>query len=424
MNSAAQVAMRRRVVLSSTIGNALEWFDFIIFGLFAEIIGTQFFPKADPAISLLAAYGLLAVAYVARPIGGLFFGAWADRVGRKRTLVTIVLSMAFGTALIGILPTYNQIGIAAPLLLLAARLIQGFSAGGEFGTSTAMLIEFAPPGRRGFYASFQFVAQALAFASGAAISFVLHKALTPESLQSWGWRLPFLAGIIIGPIGFYLRRAVDETPEFKAFLAKLAGIPNTPLRDVLTDHPRALIALLLVIAGMTAHTYIVTIFLPNYVASELGLNLVDAQFGVLALNIVAVLVLPFVAALSDRVGRLRMMMPAVILYIIVMFYLARRLVADPSTPALWILIASSIIIMFATGPAAALSLEMFPVNVRSTGASIVYNFAVAVFGGLTPLLTGWLYRETHDKMSPFYYLACCLALTLLGLAVLSKKPPP
>jgi MFS transporter, MHS family, proline/betaine transporter len=166
----AAAVMRRRVIWSSTIGNALEWYDFAIFASFAGIIGQQFFPTA----SLLSVYGLFAVAFVVRPLGGIVLGGWADRVGRKRALVTIVLTMAFGTAIIGLLPTYQQIGFAAPMLLLAARLIQGFSAGGEFGTSTAMLVEFAPPGRRGLFASFQFVSQTVAFGVAAAFAFALN----------------------------------------------------------------------------------------------------------------------------------------------------------------------------------------------------------------------------------------------------------
>jgi len=423
MQAADAATMRRRVIWSSTIGNALEWFDFVVFALFAAIIGHLFFPTHDAAAGLLAAYGLLAVAYIARPIGGIFFGAWADRVGRKRALITIVLLMAIGTAMIGLLPTYQQIGIAAPLLLLVARLLQGFSAGGEFGTSTAMLLEFAPPGRRGLYASFQFVAQALAFAFGAGFAFILTAALSPEALQSWGWRVPFLLGIVIGPIGIYLRRAVDETPEFKAFLQRRAGIPNTPLRDVLLRYPRALIALLLVVSGLTCYTYLGTVFLPNFFATELGLKLANAQLGLFVLNLLGALMLPFTALLSDRIGRRSTMVPALILYIIVGYFLTRALIGAPSHALMWTLQSTGIIMFFMVGPGSALILEAFPVNVRSTGASIVYNLAVAIFGGLAPLAVGWLYQSTQDKMVPFYCLAFGLVLTLAGLALVPSHHP-
>jgi MFS transporter, MHS family, proline/betaine transporter len=418
---AGDARMRRRVIWSSTIGNALEWFDFIIFGLFAETIGKLFFPKTDATASLLAAYGLLAAAYLARPFGGIFFGALADRLGRKRALVSIVLLMAFSTALIAVLPTFAQIGVAAPVLLLLARLIQGFSAGGEFGTSTAMLIEFSPPGRRGLYASFQLVAQAIAIASGAAFATILHRALAPDAFESWGWRLPFLLGVIIGPVGFYLRSAVDETPEFKAFLAKLAGIPNTPLRNVLMKHPRALIALVLIIAGMTANTYIGAIFLPNFADTTLKLKLADAQFGLFVANVASIAALPVAGWLSDRYGRWQVMVPAIIVFLAAALTLAKALIDHPSNEALWALQATGLISVFASGPACALTLEVFPVNVRSSGASIAYNFAVAIFGGLAPLITGWLVLKTHDNFAPFYYLLACFILTLIGLALVRKK---
>ncbi len=412
--------MRRRVVWSSTIGNALEWFDFAIFGSFAAIIGQQFFPKTSPAASLMAVYGLFAIAYVARPLGGIVFGVWADRIGRKKALITIVLTMAMATAVIGLLPTYAQIGIAAPLLLLAARLVQGFSAGGEFGTSTAMLVEFAPPGRRGFFASFQFVAQAVAFGSAAAFAYALNALLSPEALQSWGWRIPFLLGIIIGPVGFYLRRAVDETPEFKAYAAKHAGTENTPLQDVLRHHSRALFSLLFIIAGLTATTYYATVFAPNFAAAELGLKMADAQLGLFVANIAAAIALPFAAALSDRVGRRIVMAPAIIIYLVLIHILQRHLLAAPSVLAMWSTQALVLISIFISGPACAIALEAFPVGVRSTGASIVYNFAVAIFGGLAPLISGWLIEATADKMAPIYYLTACLLLTLIGLMILPQ----
>jgi len=401
MVESSPAAMRRRVVWSSTIGNALEWFDFIVFGLFAGVIGKLFFPKSDPTAALLAAYGLLAVAYLFRPLGGLFFGIWADRVGRKRALVTIVLLMAVGTGLIGAMPTYEAIGVAAPLGLLAARLIQGFSAGGEYGASTAMLAEFAPTGRRGFYTSFQYVGQFSAVVLASLFAFVLNSSLSKEAFESWGWRVPFLFGLVIAPIGFYVRRALDETPEFRAFLAKQAGIANTPLSDVLRHHARALLALTLYIAGGTAFTYIMSIFLPNYAASELKLKLTDAQLGLLVVNVVGAALVPFAGGLSDRLGRRPIIAPAIVLFMLASFILASRLIEAPAASTLWPLQSSALILMlFSSGPGSALTMEVFPVGVRSTGASIVYNLAVAIFGGLSPYLVTSLVAATHDRFMP------------------------
>lgn len=414
-------AMRRRVVLSSTIGNALEWFDFTMFGLFAGSIGKAFFPKTDPTAQLLAAYGLLGIAYFARPFGGLFFGTWADRVGRKRALITIVLMMAAGTGFIGIMPTYASIGIAAPILLLIARLVQGFSAGGEFGASTAMLVEFAPPGQRGFYASFQFVAQSLAFVIGALFAFVLNANLTPEAMDSWGWRVPFIFGIVIAPVGFYLRNAIDETPEFKAFVESRKGAVNTPLRDVISRFPRPLISLFLMIAGLTAFVYIGNIFLTNFAATDLKLKPADAQLGTLIANLCGAFLIPLAATISDRVGRRAVMIPMIVVFGVVYLYFASALIANPSTAALWTLQGSALFFVFISGPFAALALETFPVGMRSTGASIIYNFGVAIFGGLSPLITGSLVKATGNNFSPFYYLAGCLCLSLIGLLLLPSQ---
>lgn len=419
--TSGNTAMLRRVVWASTIGNALEWFDFAIFGSFAAVIGQQFFPKSNPTASLLSVYGLFGIAYIARPLGGIVFGVWADRVGRKRALITIVLTMALATAAIGLLPTYDQVGLAAPTMLLVARLIQGFSAGGEFGTSTAMLVEFAPSGRRGFYASFQFVSQAVAFAVAAAFAVALNASLSPEALQSWGWRIPFLLGIIIGPVGFYLRRAVDETPEFKAYVAQRAGKTNTPLRDVVRNHSRALCSLLFIIAGVTATTYYGTVFAPNFAATVLGLKMADAQLGLLVANLLGAVGLPFAAALSDRIGRRITMIPAIIIYLVLVHIMTRHLLAAPSNPAMWSTQALALVTIFISGPACVIALEVFPVGVRSTGASIVYNFAVAIFGGLAPLVSGWLIDIMNDKMAPIYYLTACMVLTLIGLLILPPR---
>jgi MHS family proline/betaine transporter-like MFS transporter len=414
-------AIRRRVVWSSTIGNALEWFDFIVFGLFASVIGAQFFPKSDATAQLLATYGLLGIAYFFRPIGGLVFGVWSDRIGRKRALIAIVIMMAIGTGLIGVMPNYATIGVAAPLGLLIARLIQGFSAGGEYSTSTAMLVEFATPGRRGFYASFQHVAQFSAFVIGATFATLLNTFLSPEAFQSWGWRVPFLAGIIIGPVGAYLRTAVDETPEFKAFLAKRASARNTPLRDVLRERPRELFALLLYVAGGTAFTYIMNIFLPTYAAKELGLKLTDAQLGLLFVNIVAAIAIPFAGMVSDRYGRRPVMTPAIILFVIASLFFAEQMISAPSNAAMWTLQAASLFMIFVTGPGNALMMETFPVHMRSTGAAIAYNLAVALFGGLSPWLVSNLIAATGDKFMPFYYMDGCLILSLIGLAILPDQ---
>lgn len=418
----SEAALRRRVVWASTVGNALEWFDFTIFGLFSGVIGKLFFPSTDPTAALLSTYGLLAIGFVTRPLGGIFFGIWADRVGRKRALITVVLLMALGTTMIGLMPTYASIGIAAPIGLLLARLIQGFSAGGEFGSSTAMLLEFAPPERRGFYASFQFVAQSIAFVMGPVFAFVLNSALPPEAMASWGWRIPFLAGLVIAPVGFFLRRAIDETPEFKAFLAKGSTVPQTPFRTVLARYPLQVLGGLMVIAGPTANLYVGTVFMPNFAANALHLKLVDAQLGLTVVALAQCVLIPAVAILSDRYGRSTLMWPGAILYLLVAGYLIAGLLAEPSNGRLWALQGATLFLTLFSATLPALMTEILPVNVRSTGASISYNLAVALFGGMAPYTTAKLVDLTHSQFAPFYYVGACVLIALFGLALLSSKP--
>ena len=428
MQADVMAHMRRRVVISSTIGNALEWYDFTVFGLFAGTIGKLFFPANDPSSSLLQAFGVFGIAFAARPLGGLVFGLYADKHGRKAALIIMITLMAFGTGLLGLLPTYGAIGIAAPLLLLLARLIQGFSAGGEFGSASAMLIEFAPEGRRGYYGSFQMVSQGLAFAIGAAMAYTLTRNLTADALASWGWRVPFILGILIGPVGWYLRKKCDESPEFEAYLAEKARTAQpaqkTTLAQLLSEHPRELIASFCLIAAGTAINYVGAVFLPNYAATELKLPLADAQLGVLVMSLVIAVLEVMFGALSDRVGRRALMIPAMVIYAVLFYLMLRRLVASPSSIHLWQLQAMGIFLGALAGPMPAFMTEIFPVGVRSTGTSLMYNFGVMLFGGLAAFINTWLVKATGDQTAPVYYIVFAVAIGVIGLSIYRRPSVP
>lgn len=421
MTIAVDPRMRRRIVIASTIGNALEWFDFTVFGLFVGVIGKLYFPSNDPSSSVLLAFATFGIAFVARPIGGVVLAGYADRRGRKHALILMIMMMAVGTGLMGVLPTYAAIGVLAPILVLVARLIQGFSAGGEFGSASTLLIEFATPGRRGYYASWQMVSQALAFAFAATFAYGLSTRLSPASFESWGWRAPFLAGVLIGPIGVYLRRKCEELPEFREYLANNQSRRNTPLRDVVAQHPRELTVAFCIIAVGTAITYFGSIFLPSFAATELKLNATDAQLGVLVVNIGAAIIIPLSGALSDRIGRRNLVAAALVLYCVLFYILLSRLVAAPSRAALWQLQSVGLLFGFMVGPAPAMLTEIFPVGMRSTGASLSYNFAVMLFGGGAPFINGWLVRTTGDKLAPIYFIFFAAAVGLTGLALYQER---
>lgn len=421
MQTDAMAQMRRRVVISSTIGNALEWFDFTVFGLFAGILSKLFFPADNPNSSLLLTFATFGIAFAARPLGGLVFGLYADKHGRKKALVVMISLMAVGTGLLGFLPTYGAIGIAAPLLLLLARLIQGFSAGGEFGSASAMLIEFAPPGRRGLYGSFQMVSQSLAFGIGAAMAIGLNLGLSPDAFASWGWRVPFILGILIGPTGWYLRQKCDESPEFQAYLAEKAATAQpkqqTTLGQLFSEHPRELIASFCLIAAGTAINYVNAIFLPAYAVAELKLPLLNAQLGLLCGSLANAVIAVAFGALSDRVGRRAVLVPALICYSVLFYVMLQRLVADPTTTNLWQLQIMAVFLGALAGPMPAFMTEIFPVGVRSTGASLMYNLAVMLFGGLAPFINTWLVQTTGNKAAPVYYILFAAAVGLAGLSV-------
>ena len=417
-------AMRRRAVIASTLGNALEWFDFTVFGLFAGVIGKLFFPAQDPANSLLYTFATFGIAFAARPIGGIVFGIYADKWGRKSALVIMILAMAVGTGIIGILPTYASISIFAPIMILVARLIQGFSAGGEFGSASAMLIEFAPPNRRGFYGSWQAVSQALATVLGALFASVLSKWLSPDAFATWGWRVPFLLGVLIGPIGVYLRQRVDESPEFKSFRASRNADTvrrDTPLRDVLRYYPRELVVGFCLVATGTSINYVGSTFLPAFASTDLRLELADAQIGLLAVGIGNVLLAPLTGALSDRVGRRAVILPGIILYGVLSFIMFKRLVAEPTAVHLWQLQACGVLLAVLFGPTPAFLTEIFPIGMRSTGASLVYNFAVMFFGGLAPFTNQWLIKVTGDKSAPVYYISFACLVGITGLLLYRKR---
>jgi MHS family proline/betaine transporter-like MFS transporter len=266
-NPTPSPAMVRKVVIASILGNAFEWFDFAIYGLFAVTIARLYFPADNAFASLMLTLATFGIGFAVRPLGGVLLGLYGDRVGRKKALSVTIVLMAVGTGMIGLLPTYAAIGVAAPILMVIARMIQGMSAGGEFSGATTMLVEFAPAHRRGFFGSFQMCSQALAFSLGAAVAYLLTTHLNAAQLETWGWRLPFLFGILIGPVGWLIRSKVDESPEFLAYRRSANTSEKatpTPLRDILRKYPRELLSSTGICVVGTVSAYVFVFFLPIF----------------------------------------------------------------------------------------------------------------------------------------------------------------
>ncbi|CAN7526103.1 Proline/betaine transporter [compost metagenome] len=417
-------ATRRKAIIAATIGNGLEWFDFTVYSFFAVIIAKLFFPTGDDLTSFLLTVATFGVGFFMRPVGAIVLGVYADRVGRKAALTLTILLMALGTAIIGLAPTYNQIGLWAPALIVLARLIQGFSAGGEVGGATAFLIEHAPDAERGAYASWQQASQGISFMLGAAMGALVTNGLSSEQIDAWGWRIPFLFGLLIGPVGMYIRSHLDEPPEFEARQAarKAAKVKFSPLTQVLRDHPREVLAGLGVTILWTVCTYVLVFYMPSYAKQQLGLPL-GATFKSTALCGAIILVLcPLMGMLSDRMGRKRMLGIVALLIGVLAYPLFHWLNVSPSTQTLLqVQIVLGILLAAFTGPAPAVLAEQFPTEVRSTGLSLAYNFAVTIFGGFAPLIVTWLIESTQNKLAPAYYVIAAAVVSFIALAFMHDR---
>jgi len=404
-----------RAVVAASIGNALEWFDLVVYGFFAVVISKLFFPSGNDSVSILLTLGTFGVSFFMRPLGAIVLGAYADRAGRKAALTLSILLMMMGTFIIAVLPTYSSIGVAAPLILVLARLMQGFSAGGEFGSATAFLAEHVP-GRRGFFASWQVASQGLTTLLAAIFGVVLTGNLSPEQMSSWGWRVPFIFGLLIGPVAYYIRTRLDETPEF------LASVPTTtPLRDTFAlNKERLLIAIGTVVLGTVA-TYLV-LFMPTYAIRQLGLAPSVAFAAILLTGAIQMVLSPFVGHFSDTHGRTRIMLISAVLLLVLIYPLFTWLVGRPTFGTL--LVVQAVLGVLMTGYFAALPgllSEMFPVATRTTGMSLAYNIAVTVFGGFGPFIITWLIASTGSKAAPSFYLIFAAVVSLIALMAARKR---
>ncbi len=417
--SAKPRASRLHTAIAANIGAALEWYDLVLYALFAVVLGRQFFPSSDPATSTLLSLGTFAIAWLVRPLGAIFIGAYSDRVGRKPGLTLAAGLMTLSTLVIAVLPPFAVIGVAAPLLLIIARMVQGFSAGGEFGSATALLAE-QDPARRGFYASLQWAASGFAVFLASLFAYLVNAALTADQVASWGWRVPFLFGLLIGPAAVYIRTRLDEPEEFLR-----AEHTDTPLQEAAaSDKARILVGAGIVAAGACG-SYLNT-YMPVFAFTKLGLPASTALLGTVAAGIVNTLLPPVFGHLSDRIGRTKVMAIAGVLGLVIIYPLFRWLVASPSVATL-VSIQALIALVFycgyyATVPAALA--DLFPTRRRTTGVSISYVLAQVAFGGVTPLVVGWIVTTTGDPTSPGLYLSAVMVLSLVCLVLARRLGVP
>ena len=403
----ATIRHRIRSIFGGSIGNLIEWYDFYVYNFFALYFAKAFFPNANPTVQLLNIFGIYALGFLIRPVGGWILGAYADRAGRRAALTLSVTLMCFGSLIIGIIPTYASIGILAPLLLLTARLIQGISLGGEYGTSATYLSEIAVSRHRGFYSSFQYVTLIGGQVLGSVTLLVMQQTYSTAELEGWAWRIPFLIGAACALFGLYLRRNLEETEEFKR-----AVKPKQPMRELLR-HPKAILLVFGLTMGGTTAFYTYTTYMPTFLVNTVKLSRDQAtQISFITLVIYAA-IQPAFGALSDRIGRRPVLMWFGILGTLGTVPILTALSgAHDFMTALGLILAALIIVSGYTSINAVVKAELFPANIRALGVGLPYAVAASMFGGTAPYIALW-FKDAGYEAGFYWYVTALIFCSLL-----------
>ncbi|WP_037064440.1 MFS transporter [Pseudonocardia acaciae] len=415
VTGATAAATTRRAILAGTVGNLVEWFDWGVYGFFAPFFAHQFFPSDDDTAALLSVFLVFALGFFFRPLGGAVLGSYSDRRGRKAGMALTILLMAGSSLVIGVLPTYTAIGLAAPVLLVLARVLQGFSAGGEFGSSSAFMVENAG-GRRGAVGSWQQVSVALGGLLASALATLLIGVLDKPALESWGWRIPFLVGGVLGMVGLYMRTRVGETESFRALAAERATL-RAPLLEVVRRYPVQAMRVAGIVAAGSVTYYLWLVYMPSFASLVHKAPKGEAQLANTITLVVFIVALPFSGMLADRWGRKPMLLA---------FALGSAVAVGPLLLSVgsgfWSILLVSVIgaLLLAgySGCLAAVMAEQFPPAVRTVGIGLPYGISVAIFGGLTPYLTTWLVKNGWLGWLIGYAIVVCLA----SAAVYARMP--
>ena len=408
----------RRAATASFLGNFVEWFDYAAYGYLATIIALTFFPQTDAATGLLATFAVFALSFIVRPIGGLVWGHFGDKYGRRSALAWSILIMTVSTFCIGLLPGYNHIGLWAPALLLLIRLVQGFSASGEYAGASAFLAEYAPQGKRGFYTSIVPASTAAGLLFGAVFVAALHALMTVENLHDWGWRLPFLLAAPFGLVGRYIRVSLQDSPKFLEMEKRLEAkecATHAPIRELLTVHRRAVVIGIGVTCLNAVAFYLLLSYMPTYLSTEMGMSESDS-FIASTVSLATYIGLIFLMGkLSDRFGRKTMLVAASVLFLLLTFPLFGMLGNPSLVVILMIQIAFGAILAMNDGTLPCFLAEIFPTRVRFSGFAFSFNIANAVFGGTAPFIATWLIQLTGNKMAPAWYLLAAAAVALIAM---------
>jgi len=386
--------------MAASIGNVLEYYDFVVYAFLAATLAKKFFPNESEVASLLASFAAFGVGFLARPLGGLIIGRIGDKSGRRIALLITIFGMAIGTVGIGVLPTYAQIGVFAPVLLVVMRLLQGLSAGGEWGGATSFIAESAPQGRRGWFGGIGQASIAGASLLGSVVTALVANAFTPDQMSDWGWRVPFLLGGLLLPVGIYMRRNIEETPVFAANRNKAPVTPpefGSPFGMMAKAFGFTIV--------WTVGYYVMLSYMPTFLVKFAGLSQAQALWGNSIALAVLVAATPFFGLLSDRIGRKPLLLACCAAFVILpypVFAIILDKASFPTIVGLQILVNLFIAAFSGAGPAALA--ELFPTHSRTLLMSVGYSLSVAIFGGFAPYIATWLIDRTGSPISPTYYL--------------------
>jgi MHS family proline/betaine transporter-like MFS transporter len=407
----------RRAIVGASIGNTVEWFDFATYNFLAVTLAVVFFPPGNPTAALLSTFAIFAAAFFVRPLGGLYFGPLGDRLGRQRVLATVIILMSLSTFVIGLLPPYATIGVWAPLLLVVARCVQGFSAGGEFGGASTFLAEYSPDERRGFLVSWLEFSTLIGFVLGSTLVLFLTSVLPEDAMISWGWRIPFLLAGPLGIVGLYIRLRLEDTPEFRA-LEESGEVSQSPFRETLVENWKQILQVGGLVIIQNIGFYVVLSYMTTYFQDPLGFSPTAASLSTTITLLVGMALIPPLGALSDRVGRKPLLLASCIGYVVLTYPLFLLLNMGNVVAAVAAHVAlGALLAVFISTSIAALT-ELFPTRVRYGGFSIGYNFSVAIFGGSSPYLAQYLVSTTGNPLSPaFIVIGGAIATLLVVLTV-------
>jgi len=409
-----------RVVMASLVGTTIEWYDFFLYGTAAALVFNKlFFPSFDPLVGTLLAFATYALGFIARPIGGIVFGHYGDRIGRKRLLMLSLILMGAATALIGLLPTYGQVGVAAPVALIILRLVQGFAVGGEWGGAVLLVAEHGDAERRGFWASWPQAGVPAGNLLAAGILAILAASLSDADFLAWGWRIPFLLSVLLLAVGWWIRNRVAESPTFRAALDDAEAPPKLPALDVIRERPRALLIGSGLRVGENISYYIITTFSITWMIEVAKLSRAAALNAILIGGVVHFVAIPLAARLSDRIGR-RPVYAAGAFGLALFAFLFFPMAGSGSFGTAALAIAIALVLHgFMYGPQAAFIAELFPTRIRYSGASIAYQLTSIVAGSLAPIIALALYQQSGSWLPVAIYVGA--ACVVSGVAALLAR---